>query len=90
MVVDWDGRILAQADPGPGEKVVVAPIDVGTLRAERARREGHDMRSHLRSSLHTYLDSEQLQPAPDPSKITAASIKARIAASKRALEGDRS
>src|SRR5213079_1356943 len=26
MVVDYDGRILAQADPGPGEKVVVAPI----------------------------------------------------------------
>ena len=23
MVVDYDGRILAQADPGPGEKIVV-------------------------------------------------------------------
>ena len=25
MVVDYDGRILAQADPGPGEKIVVGP-----------------------------------------------------------------
>src|SRR5262249_59538071 len=24
MLVDYDGRILAQADPGPGEKIVVA------------------------------------------------------------------
>jgi len=37
MVVDYDGRILAQADPGPGEKVVVAPIDLEALRAEKAR-----------------------------------------------------
>src|SRR5262249_22773403 len=28
MVVDYDGRILAQADPGPGEKIVVGPIDL--------------------------------------------------------------
>ena len=32
MVVDYDGRILAQADPGPGEKIVVAEIDLGALR----------------------------------------------------------
>ena len=25
MIVDYDGRILAQADPGPGEKIVVGP-----------------------------------------------------------------
>ena len=35
MVVDYDGRILAQADPGPGEKIVVGPIDLAALRAER-------------------------------------------------------
>ena len=34
MVVDYDGRILAQADPGPGEKIVVAPIDIDALRRE--------------------------------------------------------
>lgn len=57
MIVDFDGRILAQADPGPGEKVVVAPIDLGALRAERERRRGHDMRAHLRTEAHTYMKS---------------------------------
>src|SRR5437588_3971547 len=38
MVVDFDGRILSQADPGPGEQVVVGPIDIPPLRAERERR----------------------------------------------------
>ncbi len=60
MVVDFDGRILAQADPGPGEKVVVAPINVDTLRAERMRRRGHDMRAHLRSDIHSYLSRNYL------------------------------
>ena len=36
MVVDFDGRILAQASPGPGERIVVAPVDV-TRAAPRAR-----------------------------------------------------
>lgn len=49
MVVDYDGRILAQADPGPGEKIVVAPIDLASLRAERERRTGHHMLGHLRT-----------------------------------------
>jgi len=51
MVVDFDGRILAQADPGPGEKIVVAPIDLGALRAERQRREGHRMLDHVKPRL---------------------------------------
>lgn len=63
MVVDYDGRILAQADPGPGEKVVVAPINVDTLRTERERRMGHDLRSHLRSEIHPYLNQQHLEPA---------------------------
>jgi predicted amidohydrolase len=48
MVVDYDGRILSQADPGPGEKIVVGPIDVAALRVERERRRGHHMLAHLR------------------------------------------
>src|SRR5262249_36786000 len=48
MLVDYDGRILAQADPGPGEKMVVAGIDIAALRAERERRQGHHMLGHLR------------------------------------------
>jgi predicted amidohydrolase len=48
MVVDFDGRILSQADPGPGEKIVVGPVDLASLRAERERRSGHHMLGHLR------------------------------------------
>ncbi|HEY2785192.1 MAG TPA: nitrilase-related carbon-nitrogen hydrolase [Fimbriiglobus sp.] len=52
MAVDYDGRILAQADPGPGEKIVVAPIDIAALRAERDRRTGHHMLGHLRTEAY--------------------------------------
>jgi predicted amidohydrolase len=48
MVVDHDGRVLSQADPGPGEKIVVGPVDVAAVRAERARRSGHHMLAHRR------------------------------------------
>jgi len=53
MIVDFDGRIMAQADPGPGEKIVVAPIDLAALRAERGRRRGHHLLSHLRPGAYT-------------------------------------
>ena len=49
MVVDFDGRILVQADPGPGEKIVVGPIDLAALRFERERRAGHHFHQHLRT-----------------------------------------
>ncbi len=55
MIVDFDGRILSQADPGPGEKIVVGPIDVSALRAERQRRRGHHLLSHLRTEAYTDL-----------------------------------
>jgi hypothetical protein len=35
MVVDFDDRILTQTDPGPGEKIVLEPIDLASVRAER-------------------------------------------------------
>jgi predicted amidohydrolase len=52
MVVDFDGRVLAQAEPGPGERIVVGPIDLAALRAERDRRRGHNMLRHLRTELY--------------------------------------
>lgn len=52
MVVDFDGRILAQADPGPGTKIVVAPIDLSALRHERESRQGHSMLAHLRTEAY--------------------------------------
>ena len=58
MIVDFEGRILAQADPGPGEKIVVGPVDVSALRHERATRRGHQTLGHLRSECYPmYRDS---------------------------------
>ncbi len=84
MVVDYDGRVLAQADPGPGEKVVVAPIDIPRLRWERKRRVGHDMRAHLRSGPHRYLDREYLRPG-GPKPPSSKTVDERIAAAKRGM-----
>lgn len=53
MLIDYDGRLLAQADPGPGEKIVVGPIDIPALRAERERRRGHHLLAHLRHEAYT-------------------------------------
>jgi len=63
MVVDFDGRILAQADPGPGEKIVVGPVDLAALRAERSRRRGHHLLSHLRADAYTPI-YERTNPRP--------------------------
>ncbi|MEM8933130.1 MAG: nitrilase-related carbon-nitrogen hydrolase [Acidobacteriota bacterium] len=52
MVVDYEGRILAQADPGPGEKIVVSTVDIGALRHERAIRRGHQNLAHLRTEVY--------------------------------------
>ncbi len=74
MIIDFDGRILAQADPGPSEKIVVAPIDVVALRHARQTRQGHAFLSHLRSSTCQLPDDVGLKPstwAPDrPSERT--------------------
>lgn len=52
MIVDYDGRVLAQAEPGTGEKIIVGPVDLAALRAERQRRRGHHMLAHLRTEAY--------------------------------------
>ena len=90
MVVDYDGRVLAQADPGPGEKVVVGPIDLPALRHERERRHGHDMRAHLRSELYTYLGLPFYPGAPEKvHPLTDQAVRQHIAdARKRVGSGN--
>ena len=61
MVVVYDGRILAQADPGPGEKIVVAEIDLDALRTARQQRLGHNPLAHLRRE--AYRGTAQSYPA---------------------------
>ena len=81
MVVDFDGRVLAQADPGSGEKVVVAPIDIDALRHERSRRLGHDTVSHHRSEAYTYSGRPGLAPHPGP--ITPENLRDRVSGGER-------
>lgn len=52
MIVDFDGRVLAKASEGHGEKIVVAPIDISALRHERNARKGHHTLSHLRTEAY--------------------------------------
>jgi formamidase len=65
QVVDFDGRMLAEASPGPGERIVVAPIDVSALRHERASRQGHQMLKHLRTEAYPVYSTHRFPPDPE-------------------------
>ncbi len=52
MIVDYEGRILAKASEGAGEKIVVAPVDISALRHEKNARKGHQMLAHLRTEAY--------------------------------------
>jgi predicted amidohydrolase len=65
QVVDYDGRLLAEASPGPGERIVVAPIDISALRHERAARRGHHMLAHLRTEAYPVYQEHQYPPKGD-------------------------
>jgi predicted amidohydrolase len=90
QVVDFDGRLLAEASPGPGERIVVAPIDIDALRHERATRRGHHMLAHLRTEAypayrgHVYPPDESAAAANGP--MSYERNLARIDRAKQALE----
>jgi predicted amidohydrolase len=62
QVIDFDGRLLADASPGPGERIVVAPIDITALRHERDTRIGHHMTSHLRTEAYPVYSGHRYPP----------------------------
>ena len=62
QVIDFDGRVLAEASPGPGERIVVAPVDISALRHERAARRGHHMLAHLRTEAYPVYATHQYPP----------------------------
>jgi formamidase len=70
QVVDFDGRLLAQASPGPGERIVVAPVDISALRHERASRKGHHMLAHLRSEAYPVYSTHRYPPELEGDKTT--------------------
>ena len=61
QVVDFDGRMLAEASPGPGERIVVAPIDISALRHER---DDAPRAPHARAPAHRGVP--RLRPARVP------------------------
>jgi len=85
MVVDYDGRLLAQASPGPGERIVVAPVDIVALRHERKARRAHQMLAHLRSEAYP-MYRKQFYPAGTFSSkrdLSIAELEQRIDDAKR-------
>src|SRR6184192_3655584 len=62
QIVDYDGRLLAEASPGSGERIVVGPIDISALRHERDSRRGHHMPAHLRTEAYPVYQQHQYPP----------------------------
>jgi predicted amidohydrolase len=90
QIIDYDGRILALASPGPGERIVVAPIDISALRHERGARVGHHMLAHLRTEAYPVYSGHVYPPAgmePDADVgISYELNNARVAAAKARVE----
>ena len=93
QIVDFDGRLLAEASPGPGERIVVAPIDI-TRAAPRARRarSGHHMLAHLRTEAYP-LYRRPIYRAAHESGTTDISYESnleRISSSRRTVDASAS
>ncbi|MBL4772844.1 MAG: hypothetical protein JKX98_04370 [Alcanivoracaceae bacterium] len=80
MVVDFDGRILASVGENSGEKIVIAPIDIDAIRAEKKRRRGHDTWAHYRNTAYTYHNKSRFKINPEVP--TTNSLNQRIANAK--------
>jgi predicted amidohydrolase len=87
MVVDFEGRVLAQADPGPGEKIVVGPVDIDALRHERSVRRGHQTLAHLRSECYPMYRRSFYPPerGAEREKLSVEGNDEAIAAAKQRL-----
>jgi formamidase len=87
QVLDFDGRLLATASPGPGERIVVAPIDITALRHEREIRSGHQMLAHLRTEAYPVYQTPRYPPERAAhSELSYARNLALIADAKRRSE----
>ena len=84
QVVDFEGRILAEASAGPGERIVVAPVDVSALRHERNVRRGHSMLAHLRTDAYPVY-RERIYPPRANDELSYESNNDLIDEAKRRL-----
>lgn len=82
MIVDFDGRILAKASEGQGEKIVVAPIDISALRHEREIRTGHNMLAHLRTEAYPAYKKHIYPPTFEEIELSYEENLKRIAETK--------
>ena len=84
QVVDFDGRLLAEASPGPGERIVIAPIDISALRHERQTRTGHHMVAHLRTEAYdVYRRHGYPPPGSDAAALSYSENLRRIETAKQ-------
>ncbi len=68
-MVDFNGRVLAQA--GDGEKIMVSDIDIDALRHERRIRLGHQPLAHLRTELYSlYRDGIYPKGSTDSGELS--------------------
>lgn len=93
QVIDYDGRILAQASPGPGERIVVAPVDISGLRHERDVRRGHHMLAHLRTEAYPVYGEHRYPPRKSdennaPPELSYEENNRLIDEAKRRIEAD--
>lgn len=86
MIVDFDGRVLAQADPGPGEQIVVGPIDLASLRHQRRRRRGHHMLAHLRQEAYATSQKPIFPAATAGEGLTVENREFAIQRGRKALD----
>lgn len=78
QIVDFEGRLLADASPGPGERIVVAPIDISALRHERETRRGHHMLAHLRTEAYPVYQKHFYPPKSGSDEMQALSFEKNI------------
>src|SRR5205809_6761984 len=63
-MVGCAGRLLAQATPGRGGRIVVAPLDVSERRREREVRRGHHSLAQLRTEAYPVYRDHRYPPSP--------------------------
>ena len=85
QIVDFDGRVLAEATPGPGERIVTAAIDISALRHERESRVGHHMLAHLRTDAYPVYRESQYPPENHSGALSYEQNQRLIAQAKEAF-----
>jgi predicted amidohydrolase len=85
QIVDFDGRLLAEATPGPGERIVTAAVDISALRHERETLVGHHMLAHLRTDAYPVYQETMYPPADRSAALSYEENQRRIARAKEAF-----